>query len=79
MLIPQFTTRFLLKLTTALAAFSWVLASAVRGQPWAIGVSSALGFVALFLLLSGSSLALVWAAAGLAARRRRGKESTPMQ
>ena len=51
MLIPRFSLRALLIATAVCAVFSLVLAGAVRGQPWAIGMTAALGaFLAVMLL-----------------------------
>lgn len=74
MLIPQFTTRFLLKLTAALAFVSLLMASAVRGQRWAIGAISGILYLMIFLLLSALSLAIVGAFTRFAARRRQNKD-----
>ncbi len=59
MLIPRFSLRWLLGLTTLCAAVSFVLASAVRGNDWAIGMTVG--------IVSGLCLALLhvlifWAA-----------------
>ena len=48
MLIPKFTIRRLLAITTLFAVFSLVATFAVRGQPWAIAV-----VVAVFGLAMG--------------------------
>ena len=48
MLIPRYSIRWLLGLTTVSAGVSLVLSYAVRGEAWAIGVTSALwAFVTL--------------------------------
>lgn len=51
MIIPQFSLRWLLGLTALCGGFSLVLAYAIRGQTWAIGMTAALGAVFLLFLL----------------------------
>jgi hypothetical protein len=55
MLIPRYSIRWLLGLTTFSAGVSLVLAHAVRGQAWAIATASGLWtlvVVALFLVVA---------------------------
>jgi hypothetical protein len=49
MLIPRFSLRALLIATAVCAVFSLVIAGAVRGQSWAIGVTA--GFAALVAVM----------------------------
>lgn len=58
MLIPRFSIKALLVATAVCAAFSAVLAEAVRGKPWAIGVSASLAAVAVMLLLHAVAFAM---------------------
>ncbi len=51
MLIPRYSLRWLLGLTTVSAGISLVLSYAVRGQAWAIGITAGLWtFVAVAVL-----------------------------
>jgi hypothetical protein len=55
MLIPRYSIRWLLGLTTLSAGVSLVLAHALRGEAWAIGVTSGLWtlvVVALFFIIA---------------------------
>jgi hypothetical protein len=70
MLIPRFTLRWLLGLITVSAVVSLVLAYAVRGQAWALGVTAGLwclAFVALFYVLA---FLVAWLIANLRAALR---------
>jgi hypothetical protein len=60
MLIPRFTLRWLLGLTTFCAAVSLVLSMAVRGQAWAIGVSAALFAMAVVAVLFVFAFLSAW-------------------
>lgn len=71
MLIPRFSLRALLIATAACAVFSLVIASAVRGQAWAIGVTAGLAGLASMLFFHPLAFAV---AAVLSAVRR---QSTP--
>jgi hypothetical protein len=74
MLIPQFTLRTLLGITAGCAVVFSVLAFAVRGQPWAIGVSVAVGTVVVAMLVYAGLFGVLWLfsliGAGRAARGR---------
>ena len=60
MLIPRYTIRWLLGLTTFCAAGSLVLAAAVRGEAWAIGVAVGLGSLVLLALLHMGAFLMAW-------------------
>lgn len=62
MLIPQYSIRFLLGLTTACAVAFMFLGMAVRGNSWAFGVTAALGTLCLVMLLYAAMFALLWLA-----------------
>jgi len=47
MILPQFSIRWLLGMTAAMAALSLVASFAYKGQAWAIGILGALGSLAL--------------------------------
>jgi hypothetical protein len=72
MLIPRFSLRWLLGLITLSAGVSVVLAQAVRGQSWAIGVSAALLCLIVLALLQAGTFLVAWlvALAEAAAVRR---------
>lgn len=59
MLIPRFTIRGLLLLTTVCGVFFAVLTAALRGQIWAAAVSIAVAAVALAFIVYG--LLFLWA------------------
>jgi hypothetical protein len=57
MLIPRYSIRLLLGLTTVSAGISLVLSYAVRGQAWAIGITAGLWtFVAVAILFVAAFL-----------------------
>jgi hypothetical protein len=60
MLIPQFSIRWLLALTTVCAVIFSIVGLAVRGHAWAAGVSVGIGAVVVLALVYGSLFALVW-------------------
>jgi len=63
MLIPRFSLRWLLGLITLSAGVSVVLAQAVRGQSWAIGVAAALLCLVVLALLQAGTFLVAWFAA----------------
>ena len=54
MIVPRFTVRSLLLLMTVCSVFFLVLATAIRGQLWAIAVSAAVGSAVLAFLCYGA-------------------------
>ena len=66
MLIPRFTLRWLLLLTTVCGGLSLVLSYAMQGREWAIAVSLALGAVPLLFLLHALAFAVAWGFAQVA-------------
>lgn len=60
MLIPRFTLRSLLVLTTVSALFCFVIGLAVRGQAWAVAVTIALSSLAIVFALHASVFAVAW-------------------
>jgi hypothetical protein len=60
MLIPRFSIRWLLGLTTLAAAVSFVLSYAVRGEAWALGVLAGLGSLSLLAVLYAATFAAAW-------------------
>lgn len=60
MLIPQFSIRWLLTLTTVCAVIFSIVGLAVRGHAWAAGVSIGIGALVVLTLVYGSLFALVW-------------------
>lgn len=73
MIIPRFTIKTLLGLMVLAAFMSLILAQAVRGQSWAIGVC--VGLVSLFVALAAHSL--VFAIAWVLAQARRLLDTSP--
>lgn len=60
MLIPRFSLRQLLLITTASAVFCYVLAMATRGQTWAIVISTAVSSVLLALIVHAVLFVIAW-------------------
>jgi hypothetical protein len=60
MLIPRFSIRWLLGLTTFSAGISLVLAYAVRGNPWAIGIVAGLWTVVIIALFYSAAFLSAW-------------------
>jgi len=78
MLIPRFSIRWLLGLTTLSAAVSLVLSYAVRGHAWAIGITAGLWtFVAVGLLFITAFLCAWLIDQTFAASRARPSGSSP--
>jgi hypothetical protein len=65
MLIPRFSLRWLLGLTTFCAAASLILAAAVRGEFWAVGAAAALASLAVLALLHITTFAGAWLLSGV--------------
>ena len=66
MLIPQYSIRWLLMLTAACAAVFSVFGLAVRGSPWAQGVSIAVVALVVVLLVHALLFTLLWVFSALA-------------
>jgi hypothetical protein len=60
MLIPRFSLRWLLGVTTLCALGSLVLASAVKGEVWALGVAAAMGGLVLLAALHIATFLAAW-------------------
>lgn len=60
MLIPRFSIRWLLGLTTFSACVSLVLSYAVRAQPWAIGVVAGLWVLVVTFLFFAAAFLVAW-------------------
>lgn len=60
MLIPRFSLRQLLVITTASAIFCYVIAMATRGHQWAIVMSIAVSSVLLALIIHAVLFAIAW-------------------
>jgi hypothetical protein len=78
MLIPRYSLRWLLGLTTFAAVVSFVLSYAVRGQAWAIGVAAGLWSLVAVGLAYVAAFLVAWfiAQATLASRIRRSAAGT---
>ena len=66
-LIPQYSIRWLLLITTASAVAFSIVALALRGHPWAIGVAVGLLALVVLGLIHGVTFALFWMVAELPA------------
>jgi hypothetical protein len=60
MFLPRFTLRWLLGLMTAAAGVSLVLSFAVRGRPWALGVTAGLWSLVLVFLFYVAAFLAAW-------------------
>ena len=69
--IPQFTIRWLLGLMTVCGVVFSIVALAMRGHFWALGISVALGTLVLFMLIAACLFLIVWLFTGFGASRNR--------
>ena len=60
--IPQFTIRWMLGLMTVWAMIFSIVALAMRGHLWALGISVGLGTLVVFMLIGAFLFSLVWIA-----------------
>ncbi len=60
MLIPRFSLRQLLAVTTACALFFYTVAMATRGHQWAIAISLAISSVLLVLVAYAGVFLVAW-------------------
>lgn len=60
MLIPRFSIRWLLLLTTVCAAFFFFLTFAVRGEAWAMGVTIGVGSLSIVFMVHALFFMAVW-------------------
>jgi hypothetical protein len=65
MLIPRFSLRLMLTVTTACAVFFFLVMLATQGRHWAIGVSVAVGGLILTMLLHVSVFGIAWLIASI--------------
>ncbi|HJN11444.1 MAG TPA: hypothetical protein QF564_22370 [Pirellulaceae bacterium] len=61
MLIPRFSIRFLLLLTTICAVFFFVVTLAVQGSQWATAISIAIAGLVLTMLVQAGTFGVAWA------------------
>ena len=82
MLIPQFSLRWLLALTTVCAVVFSIVGLAMRGSRWAAAVSVGIGSLVVLVMVYGLVFALVWifsVATSSLGRRRAGSAGSPFQ
>lgn len=60
MLIPQYTLRRLLAITTGVAVVFSIFAMALRGHVWAVAASAAIGAIVVLLLVQAALFGVVW-------------------
>jgi hypothetical protein len=60
MLIPQFSLRWMLSVTAAIAVVFLVMGWAIRGSAWAVGVSAAVVTLVLVGLVYAAMFGIVW-------------------
>jgi hypothetical protein len=79
MLIPQFSIRWLLAVTTVCAVVFSIVGLALKGSAWATAVSVGIGSLVILGLVSGALFAVVWAfsvaSSSLVPRRARSQGS----
>jgi uncharacterized oligopeptide transporter (OPT) family protein len=71
MLIPRYSLRWMLGVTACCALISTVLSFALRGQPWALGLSLALGVLIGCFLVYGVVFVVAYQLANLLRVSRR--------
>lgn len=71
MLVPQYSIRLLLAVTTACAVLFSIVGLAVRGSAWATAVSVAIGSLGILVLVSGVLFAVVWVFSVVTSKRGR--------
>jgi hypothetical protein len=76
MLIPQYSLRWMLAVTSVLAVVFLIFAQAVRGSSWAVGVSLALVVLAGTMLVHGLLFFLVWVFALIGQRRQQRRQAS---
>jgi hypothetical protein len=62
MLLPRFTIRWILGFTLVCALALLIVRASINGSAWATGVSVAMGFVIITLLIHGLFFWLMWMA-----------------
>ena len=67
--IPQFTIRWMLGLMTGWAVLFSIVALAMRGHYWALGISVGMGALVLFMLIGALLFALIWIFSGFGSSR----------
>ena len=72
MLIPRFTIRWLLMLTTVSAVFFLIVTCAVRGDAWAVSVSLGVVSLAVAFLVYGAFFGFAWLVASVVSVFREG-------
>lgn len=77
MLIPRYSLRWLLGLTTFSAGVSLVLSYAIRGAPWAIGVAAGLWSLVIVALVYVAAFLAAWLIAQVLAVARNRSSETP--
>jgi hypothetical protein len=69
-IIPQYTIRWLLGLTIVWGMIFSIIAFAIRGHVWAVGVSVAIGSLVAFMLVCALLYFVVWICSLAGASRR---------
>jgi hypothetical protein len=64
-MLPRFTLRTILAITTAMALFFVLVGAGARGQVWAVGAAIGVGSIALSFVVQAALFALVWCVARL--------------
>ncbi len=77
MLLPRFTIRWILGFTLVCALLLLILRASITGGAWATGVSAAIGFVIVTLLVHGLCFGLLWLASQVFVRPQDARRQTP--
>jgi hypothetical protein len=77
MLLPRFTLRTFLALTTACALFFVLVGAGYRGQAWAWGAAIGIASLAMSLLVQAVLFGLVWCSARLSTARPANPTAAP--
>jgi hypothetical protein len=76
-MLPRFTLRAILAVTTALAIFFVIVGAGTRGQDWAWGATIGIASVAVSMLIQAALFAMVWCFARLSTTRAISSEAVP--
>jgi hypothetical protein len=67
--IPQFTIRWMLGLMTVWAVIFSIIALAMRGHLWALGISVGVGALVLFMMIGALLFSVLWLFTGISSSR----------
>lgn len=76
-MLPRFTIRAILAVTTILAVFFLMIGAGTRGQDWAWGATIGIVSVGASLLIQAALFTIVWCFARLSTARASDSDSLP--